>query len=128
MNKILLITLGLALFIAGCFHEPKVKDCAADDACFKEAMKSCTLAKAKKVDPQSGTMEGMIKGWDGDNCNVYIKVVDSPVPLLKDKDMNCKVPKADLTAFSEGGSFGGSKMLQMCSGSLIDLFKSLGVK
>ena len=127
MKKILLIALVLALFIAGCFHEPKVKDCGTDDACFKEAMKSCTPAKALKKDPQSGTFEGMVKGYEGDKCVINMKIVDAKIPLLKDKEMTCKVPKADLDGFSAGGSeFGSSKMLEQCSGSLIDLLKSFG--
>jgi len=126
VKKILLIALVLALFIAGCFHEPKVKDCGTDDACFKEAMKTCTPATAKKTD-KGTSVEGLVKGWEGDKCAINMKILDAPIPILKDKEMNCKVPKADLEAFSSGSSdLGSQKALEMCSGSLIDLMKSFG--
>ena len=128
MKKLWLIAMVLALFVFGCAgFGQNVKDCGADDQCFKDAMKSCTPAKAKKVDPQSGTIEGLVKGYEGDNCVINMKIVDAPIPLLKDKEMTCKVPKADLDAFSSGSSnFGSSKMLEECTGSLIDLLKSFG--
>ncbi|MBS3067704.1 hypothetical protein J4450_03310 [Candidatus Micrarchaeota archaeon] len=125
MRRIYLLVILMALFIAGCFHEPKVKDCGTDEVCFQEAAKTCGPAKFKKTQ-ESGTMEFLLKGFEGDKCVLNMKVVDSPVALLKDKEMNCKIPVEEAARLSKGSAMDTSTIMGWCSGSLIDLLKSLG--
>ena len=125
MKKLFLVLIGLALLIFGCAGKT-VKDCETDQDCFKEASKTCTPAKVKNS--QSGmTMEALVNGFEGDNCIMNFKITESQaVPLFKDKEMTCKIPKASLGDFDTGSS-GGNKMLDWCSGSFVDLIKSFGV-
>jgi len=126
MNKFWLVVMGLALLVFGCAgFGQNVKDCGTDQQCFKDAMKACTPAKAK-ITEQGSTIEGLVKGFEGDNCVINMKFVEAPLPIFKDKELTCKVPKADLETFSSGSgsSMGTEKMYQMCSGSFIDLMKS----
>ncbi len=120
--------IALFLFIAGCFHEPKVKECGTDEACFNEAAKTCSPARVTRTE-QSGTMDFSLKGWEGDKCVMYMKIIDSSVPLLKDKDMTCKLPVAELAKFGKGSGskVGMEELSQWCSGSFIDLMRSLGL-
>ncbi len=128
MRMILVVLAALGLLLFGCAGQAPVKDCGTDDKCFQDAISTCTPAKAVKTD-QSGTYNGLVKGYQGDKCVINMKIVESSVPILKDKEMTCNIPKDKLSGFSGGGSAigGGEDVFSMCSGSLVDLMKSLGV-
>ena len=131
MNKILLFAFALAVFIAGCFHEPKaslvVKDCGTDEKCFEDAAQNCALAKVT-VTSSTGAITAYeeSKGYDGDNCVVYFKVTASQVPTFADKDMTCKFPKTTLSGFDAITSFNSQSAFTHCTGSLVEAIRSAG--
>ena len=127
MKKLFAVVFSLALFLFGCAGGAAMKDCGSDEKCFEDAAKTCSPASLKKTD-DTGTIQTMVKGYEGNNCVLYMKISDSPqVPALKDKDMTCKFPKEALQSFSTQDTMQDQDIFKYCSGSLIDLLKSFGI-
>lgn len=125
MKKLWLVVMGLALLVFGCFAPP-VKDCGTDKQCMDDAIKTCTSAKGTSTESGMTTL-GEVRGSEGNNCIIWAKISESPMPILKDKEMTCKIPKDQLSSGSMSNTLGSQNMFTMCSGSLVDLMKSLGV-
>lgn len=123
------LAIAFFLFIAGCFHEPKVgltvKDCGSDRTCLENAARSCTLVKAT-IAASTGAITAYeeIKGYEGDNCLAYFRVVSSQYPIFADKDMTCKFPKAVIGTFDAITSFNSESAFTYCTGSLVDAIRS----
>ncbi|MFH2105957.1 MAG: hypothetical protein ABII22_01745 [Candidatus Micrarchaeota archaeon] len=125
MKKTIMITpiiLVFCFFLFGCLG-PAPKECGTDNACFSEAVKTCSPANGKSIE-SSGTIEATVKGYEADKCVIYFKITESPeLPALKDKDMTCKFPKEYLTSENPWGI--SSKGEEWCTGSFIDYLKTL---
>lgn len=129
MKKSILILFVFAILAFGCagFGASSTKDCGSDENCFKEAAKTCSPAKlAKSDDTNSYTVA--LNGFKGDKCSIYMKIVDSKIAELKNKEMTCNLPKEFLTAGGNPTSLGGSDFISYCSGSLVDLAKGAMTK
>ncbi|MFH2105960.1 MAG: hypothetical protein ABII22_01760 [Candidatus Micrarchaeota archaeon] len=123
--KRMLVVLLVAFYIFGCTSGPQMKDCGTDSACFEEAAKTCSPAKVKSVE-EGMEVEGTLKGIEGNNCIISLKIVkSSTVTILEGKEMTCKVPKDAMAEKST--DFEGIDP-DACTGSLVDLLKSMGAQ
>ena len=154
MKKIFTIAVLLiaVAVLSGCVapvEEPVVvlKDCGSDQSCFEAAAETCEPAKITVLEEDESSSMGMyseIRGLEGDNCVLYLRVTQfemnlPAIPLepseqelfdqlqqgfkeLEGKEMICKIPK-EIIAGSDMLSMANPE--ELCTGSLIAAIKQM---
>ena len=124
MNKrvlILIIFLVIIISLASYFMFFKTKNCDTV-GCFEKSAAECKRAKIYTQENGGTVTFYKVKGRDGDNCKLYVKIVETNAELdpetasiFKNKDMNCKIPlnKFSIMTLDEMGSD-----LDYCTGPL----------
>ena len=111
---IILAALVLIVSVSGCGS--KAKTCS-DDACFVEAAKTCAAVSYTKA-LTDGTVNYVIQGAQGDNCNVDITIQKAAGNTPKDfegKSMTCAIPKSAISTGFVSGKL-ATLDLDVCSG------------
>ncbi len=124
MNKrviVLVVITVLIVSLASYFIFFKTKSCDTV-GCFEQAATECNRAKIY-TEEEGGTVTFYkIRGKNGDNCELYVKIVETnaeldpeTATLFKGKDMTCNIPSNVFSRmkFEEMGSD-----LDYCTGSL----------
>ncbi len=120
---IILAALVLIVSVSGCGS--KAKTCS-DDACFVEAAKTCAAVSYTKA-LTDGTVNYVIQGAQGDNCNVDITIQKAAGNTPKDfegKSMTCAIPKSAISTGFVSGKL-ATLDLDVCSGPLKDSINQL---
>ena len=120
---IILAALVLIVSVSGCGS--KAKTCS-DDACFVEAAKTCAAVSYTKA-LTDGTVNYVIQGAQGDNCNVDITIQKAAGNTPKDfegKSMTCSIPKNKL-GLGVSGKLTSNVDINACSGPLKDSINQL---
>ncbi len=134
-NKVitnLILVIVIALIIAlGIFFFSNVKDCGADEACFKTAAENCKLAKLTSFKDEN-TFLYEIKGSRQDNCLILVeitKISDSASADLKEtfegKKMICNIPKQQ---FAETPVADIDQIIDYCTGPLKEAMLEVMIK
>ena len=117
----LVIFLAIIIFIASYFIFFKTKSCDTV-GCYEKSAAECKRAKIYTEETGGTITFYKIKGEDGDDCKLYVKIVEtnpelSPetASLFEGKDMNCKIP---LNKFSRMKMEEMGSNLDYCTGPL----------
>lgn len=98
------------------------EDCGQDDLCFSDYARTCTPAKVT-ISDQDLTYIKTIKGYKEDNCILSLFYTGSLIPEFIDQEMDCLVPRSDLSNFKD--YLQGEQMKSACSGSLVQLLSEM---
>ncbi len=95
------------------------KNCNDDKLCFNKAASKCNKARVL-IENNETTFLYTVKGSEGDRCVINVKIVDikdsSPeTDIFLGKDMDCKIPKEEITFDMISKT---SENIEYCSGPL----------
>ncbi len=103
------------------------KDCGLSDACFSDSVKTCQQAYATIKDQRPNFVE-RVDGYNNSDktCSITLKYTDISFPNIDGKWMTCKIPDSELSNFKK--YLVGQRMLDSCTGPLIDYLIEVGAK
>ncbi len=100
-------------------------DCGIDDSCFIARLEKCEPTKfTSGLGPQI-QFAITIKGAEGSDCLIHYLVTANPMPIFKDTEMDCRIPKKAYTV-EEYEQYFQENILNICQGTYIEAMQSLG--
>jgi len=102
-------------------------DCGVDSSCFISKLVNCDLATFTSGLGPYIQFDISVTGMEDDKCIIHYLATENPMPVFKDTEMDCKLPKGEYTDESYESYF-QENLANICQGTYIDAMRDLGVE